>query len=58
MDADGHNTEHNGTWTKCWAEVQDGVECSVATTDPLGLCERHRTELVEGLDLTSPGSGA
>ena len=46
MDADGHNVEFDGGWTKCWAELQDGVPCSVATTDPLGLCPRHRAEIV------------
>ncbi len=46
MDADGHNVEFDEEWTKCWAQVQDGVECSVATTDPLGLCPRHRREIL------------
>ena len=53
MDADGHNVEFDGGWTKCWAELQDGVPCSVATTDPLGLCPRHRAEIVGAVAVES-----
>ena len=45
MDADGHDSSTEGGWTQCWAEIQDGVSCSIATTDPLGLCALHRARL-------------
>jgi hypothetical protein len=46
MDKDGHRVEHDEVLTPCWVEVQPGVECSILTEDPLGLCDRHRAELL------------
>lgn len=46
LDKDGHRVDHAKGTTQCWAEVQPGVFCSIETADPLGLCERHRREVV------------
>lgn len=46
MDADGDRVEHDEKLTPCWVEVQPGVTCSVLTEDDLGLCDRHRVELL------------
>ena len=47
MAKDGDRVEHDESpLTPCWVEVQPGVECGVLTEDPLGMCEKHRAELL------------
>lgn len=43
-DADRESPEAM-EWEACWADASDGVACGVATTDPSGLCDRHRRRL-------------